>query len=312
MNIAPADEMSSGVFYFFRQMNKIGDYSKNRYESKMKSGGKSMTYRKASILLMALSFFLIGLQGGLPAHSVKAFSSQVIQQGAVGDDVIELQARLQYLGFYNKKIDGVFGWSTYWALRNFQYEFGLQIDGMAGAATKQKLANASNYDEQYVKQQINQGKNFSHYGGTSNQAQTGNNGGTGSGSASQTASVNVPQGYSQNDIQLMANAVYGEARGEPYEGQVAVAAVILNRVESPTFPNTVSGVIFEPRAFTAVADGQIWLTPNATAREAVLDAINGWDPSGNATYYFNPVTATSDWIWSRPQIKQIGKHIFCK
>lgn len=110
----------------------------------------------------------------------------------------------------------------------------------------------------------------------------------------------------------MANAVYGEARGEPYVGQVAVAAVILNRVNSATFPNTVSGVIFEPRAFTAVADGQIWLTPNERAKEAVLDAINGWDPTGHALYYFNPDTATSAWIWGRPQIKQIGKHIFCK
>lgn len=110
----------------------------------------------------------------------------------------------------------------------------------------------------------------------------------------------------------MANAVYGEARGEPYIGQVAVAAVILNRVQSATFPNTVSGVIFEPRAFTAVADGQIWLTPNENAKKAVLDAMNGWDPTGNAIYYFNPDTATSGWIWSRPQIKRIGKHIFCK
>src|SRR5699024_464618 len=108
----------------------------------------------------------------------------------------------------------------------------------------------------------------------------------------QTGAVNVPQGFSQNDIKLMANAVYGEARGEPYEGQVAVAAVILNRVKSATFPNTVSGVIFEPRAFTAVADGQIWLTPNEQAEKAVLDAINGWDPTGNAEYYFNPDTAT--------------------
>ena len=109
----------------------------------------------------------------------------------------------------------------------------------------------------------------------------------------------------------MANAVYGEARGEPYEGQVAVAAVILNRIEDSEFPNSISGVIFQPGAFTAVDDGQIWLTPNARAKEAVLDALNGWDPTENALYYFNPVTATSDWIWTRPQIKTIGKHIFC-
>lgn len=117
---------------------------------------------------------------------------------------------------------------------------------------------------------------------------------------------------SANDIKLMANAVYGEARGEPYEGQVAIAAVILNRMKSPNFPDTPSGVIFEPRAFTAVSDGQIWLTPNSQAKKAVQDALNGWDPTGGSTYYFNPATATSKWIWSRPQVKKIGKHIFCR
>ncbi len=106
----------------------------------------------------------------------------------------------------------------------------------------------------------------------------GNSGGTAQeNKPPQNKGTNVPNGYSQNDIQLMANAVYGESRGEPYLGQVAVAAVILNRVTSASFPNTVSGVIFEPRAFTAVADGQIYLTPNETAKKAVLDAINGWD-----------------------------------
>ena len=121
----------------------------------------------------------------------------------------------------------------------------------------------------------------------------------------------LPPKFTEKDIQIMANAVYGEARGEPYEGQVAVAAVILNRLESPEFPDTISEIIFQPRAFTVVADGQIWLTPNERAKEAVLDAINGWDPTENALYYFNPKTATSSWIWSRPQIKQIGEHIFC-
>ncbi|MEH7251614.1 spore cortex-lytic enzyme [Neobacillus niacini] len=262
-----------------------------------------------------------------------AFSNQVIQQGAVGDDVIELQSRLQYLGFYNKKIDGVFGWSTYWALRNFQYEFGLPIDGLAGNETKAKLVKASKYDKQFVKEQINKGSKFTHYGGVEKKKQTApapkapsNTAKPKPGAPAPAApapaapkaapqkptAANTPGGFSSNDIQLMANAVYGEARGEPYTGQVAVAAVILNRVNSASFPNTVSGVIFEPGAFTAVADGQIWLTPNEQAKKAVLDAINGIDPTGEALYYFNPVTATSKWIWSRPQIKRIGKHIFCE
>ena len=121
-----------------------------------------------------------------------------------------------------------------------------------------------------------------------------------------------PSQMSANDRKLMANAVYGEARGEPYIGQVAIAAVILNRTKSPNFPDTPAGVIFEPRAFTAVADGQIWLEPNEKARKAVQDALKGWDPTGGCTYYFNPATATSKWIWSRPQVKRIGKHIFCR
>lgn len=275
-----------------------------------------MTYTRLPMLYILICFMFLGLQATIPPKPVSAFSSQVIQHGAVGDDVIELQARLQYIGFYNGKIDGVFGWGTYWALRNFQYEFGQEIDGIAGETTKQKLVKATKYDESSVKSQINKGKKFTHYGGTNNNKQTTpskqENAGGNKESAPANTAVNVPQGYSQNDIQLMANAVYGEARGEPYVGQVAVAAVILNRVESSTFPNNVSGVIFEPRAFTAVADGQIWLTPNETAKQAVLDAVNGWDPTGNAEYYFNPDTATSAWIWSRPQIKKIGKHIFCK
>lgn len=118
--------------------------------------------------------------------------------------------------------------------------------------------------------------------------------------------------YSANfdEMMLLARAVYSEARGEPYEGQVAVAAVIMNRLKSADFPNTIAGVIFQPRAFTAVDDGQFWLEPNATAYAAAYDALRGWDPTRGALYYFNPDTATSKWIWTRPQINKIGKHIF--
>ena len=105
-------------------------------------------------------------------HQTQAFSNQVIQRGAVGDDVIELQARLQYIGFYTGKIDGVFGWGTYWALRNFQSDFGLPIDGLAGSGTKDKLTKASKYDKQYVMQQINSGRKFTYYGGTDLAKQT--------------------------------------------------------------------------------------------------------------------------------------------
>lgn len=117
-----------------------------------------------------------------------------------------------------------------------------------------------------------------------------------------------------SDIQLMARAINGEARGEPYEGQVAVGAVILNRVKSSQFPNTISGVIYQQGAFTAVSDGQINvpISEGSTVYKAAQDAKNGWDPTGGCIYYFNPSTATNKWIWSRPLVKTIGKHRFCK
>lgn len=117
---------------------------------------------------------------------------------------------------------------------------------------------------------------------------------------------------SSSDLNLLARLVYAEARGEPYTGQVAVASVVLNRVKSSSFPNSVAGVIYQRGAFDVVSDGQINLTPNSTAKKAAQDAINGWDPSYGAIYYFNPNTATSKWIWSRPLTVVIGNHRFCK
>jgi len=117
-----------------------------------------------------------------------------------------------------------------------------------------------------------------------------------------------------NEEQLIARAINGEARGEPYEGQVAVGAVILNRVKDPRFPNTIAGVIYQPGAFTAVSDGQINvpIDPNSTVVKAARDALNGWDPTNGCVYYWNPATATSKWIWSRQIVKKIGKHYFGK
>lgn len=114
------------------------------------------------------------------------------------------------------------------------------------------------------------------------------------------------------NLELLARLIYGESRGEPYTGQVAVGAVCMNRVKSSKFPNTLSGVIYQSGAFDAVSDGQINKSPDSTARKAAQDAINGWDPSYGAIYYFNPATATNKWIWSRPLTVVIGKHRFCK
>lgn len=115
---------------------------------------------------------------------------------------------------------------------------------------------------------------------------------------------------SSQDVYLLAKCIHAEARGEPYVGQVAVGAVILNRVADSQFPNTIAGVIYQPWAFTAVNDGQINLEPNDSAYKAARDALNGWDPTNGCLYYYNPQTATSKWIWSRKTVITIGKHVF--
>ena len=119
-------------------------------------------------------------------------------------------------------------------------------------------------------------------------------------------------GSNSNNLNLLAKLINGEARGEPYHGMVAVGAVVLNRVSNPNFPSTVAGVIYQSGAFDAVSDGQINLAPSTQAYNAARDALNGWDPSGGAIYYFNPATATNKWIWSRPLTVTIGRHRFCK
>lgn len=222
-----------------------------------------------------------------PEMTNKKTSGTQLKRGNRGGGVWELQGRLKHIGFYTGNVDGNFGERTYRAVRLFQYEFGLKVDGAAGPKTIQKLRQATkNYAPDTQKQQKSKSKR-----------------------------VSIPKssyGLSQNDIHLLAQAVYAEGRGESYIGQVAIAAVILNRLESREFPDTISGIIFQPLAFEAVADGQIWMQPDETAKKAVRDALNGWDPSGGALYYFNPDRATSKWIWSRPQIKKIGKHIFTR
>ncbi|MCL6453687.1 MAG: spore cortex-lytic enzyme [Alicyclobacillus sp.] len=221
-----------------------------------------------------------------------AFTARDLMYGSRGYDVDELQNRLKYDGYYHGKVDGIFGWKTYWAVRNFQYNFGMKVTGYVDMATKMKLVAAT------------QGW---HYQPANS---SGAGGSTGSNSGSDTTALAPVGNLSSSDLNLMAHTVYAEARGEPFEGQVAVAAVILNRLQSPKFPNTIPGIIYQPGAFTSVSDGQINLQPNAEAMKAVMDAVHGWDPSHGALYYFNPATATSSWIWSQPEITKIGDHIF--
>lgn len=192
--------------------------------------------------------------------------------GSRGEEVRQIQTKLKRWGYYNGNIDGIFGSGTLEAVKWFQRKNGLQVDGIAGKKTLEAMGIFN------------------------------------SSSSSSNSSVST----SSNDLNLLARVIYGEARGESYTGQVAIGAVVLNRVRHSSFPNTIAGVIYQSGAFDAVSDGQINLTPNSTAKKAAQDALNGWDPTYGAIYYFNPNTATNKWIWSRPMTVTIGNHRFCK
>ena len=195
------------------------------------------------------------------------------RQGDSGSAVTTIQTKLKRWGYFDGPVDGIYGSKTSKAVRSFQRKNGLTADGVAGPATLKALGM----------EQTSQ---------NSGSSQTGSSGGNASGA-------------------LLAKVISAEARGEPYDGQVAVGAVILNRIAHPSFPNTLAGVVYEPGAFTCMVDGQIDQPIASSAYQAARDALNGADPSGGAIYYFNPVTATSAWIWSRPLLTVIGKHRFC-
>ena len=197
------------------------------------------------------------------------------RQGDSGSAVPTIQTKLKRWGYFDGPVDGIYGSKTSKAVRSFQRKNGLTADGVAGPATLKALGM----------EQTSQ---------NSGSSQTGSSGGNASG-----------------DVALLAKVISAEARGEPYDGQVAVGAVILNRIAHPSFPNTLAGVVYEPGAFTCMVDGQIDQPIASSAYQAARDALNGADPSGGAIYYFNPVTATSAWIWSRPLLTVIGKHRFC-
>lgn len=197
--------------------------------------------------------------------------ADLYKKGASGSMVREIQTRLKAWGYYSGQVDGVYGSQTEKAVRYFQKKNGLSVDGQVGNLTLAALGIQP----------------------------TGSSSSSGGG------------GSSGGDVDLLARLISAEARGEPYEGQVAVGAVVLNRVKHPSFPNSISGVIYQHEAFTCVYDGQFEQPVAESAYRAARDALNGWDPSYGAIYYFNPSTATSAWIWSRPEIVTIGRHKFC-
>lgn len=224
----------------------------------------------ACVLIVAASGFAVYKVNYENADQTVA--TAVISQGSRGETVRQIQQKLKRWGYYKGSVDGIYGAQTTAAVKYFQRKNGLSVDGKAGPKTLAAMGISVS--------------------GSSSSGTSGQN------------------SYSNSDINLLARLVYGEARGESYTGQIAVAAVVLNRVKSSSFPNTISGVIYQPYAFTAVSDGQINLTPDARAISAAKEAMNGYDPTYGAIYYYNPATATSAWIFSRKTTVQIGQHVF--
>lgn len=231
--------------------------------------------KKVKIAAIVLAFLILATVITVSV-SVGVANAAVVKVGSRGTVVKTIQTKLKRWGYYTGSVDGIYGAKTKSAVQYFQRKNGLTADGIVGNATAKAMGITL----------------------------------SGSGTTS-SSNTTKPSSVSNSDLYLLSCCVYGEARGESYTGKVAVAAVILNRVASSKFPNSISGVIYQAGAFTCVSDGQINLGTNDECTRAAQDAMNGWDPSGGALYYFNPATATSKWIWSRPQIVTIGKHIFC-
>ena len=243
----------------------------------MRKGIKKTALLAGMILATALPIAVAsGCNKGMQQNNGTAVEESlrvaVLKQGSKGSEVREMQRRLKLWGYYKGSVDGVFGAGTKSAVIAFQKKNGLKADGVVGKETYKALGMNDAYNT--------------------------------------LVSGNTQGGYSSSDVYLLARTIYAEGRGEPYTGQVAIGAVVLNRVQNPEFPNTISGVVYQKHAFTAVSDGQINLTPNATARKAALDAMNGWDPTYGALYSYNPSTATSSWIFSRQTTVVIGNHVF--
>ena len=225
----------------------------------------------AIVMIILIAYFSSEIYYNISSTKVMA---QVYRHGSKGEKVKEIQTRLKKWGYLTDGVDGIYGYNTYLSVKSFQRKNGLTVDGIAGKATLAAM-------------------------------------GISSANPSSSGAVSSPNVTNNKDVDLIAKLINGEARGEPYEGQVAVGAVILNRTSDARFPSTIAGVIYQPGAFTAIVDGQVDAEMVPSSIRAARDAINGWDPSGGAVFYFNPATSTNKWIWSRELIKIIGKHRFC-
>lgn len=226
-------------------------------------------FLRRRVLSLMLAVVLLGSIGTIAAvQSADDSVSTLSKMGSRGDEVRRIQQKLKSMGYYTGSVDGIYGTQTQSAVKKFQRDNGLTVDGIAGPKT------------------------LSYLGITS--------GSSGSGQ------------YNSNDVYLLAKVIAAEARGESYVGQVAVGAVVLNRVEHSSFPDSIAGVVYQPGAFSCVNDSNWSVAPTAESQKAARDAINGWDPSGGAIYYYNPAKTSNQWIRSRPVIVTIGSHLFCK
>ena len=222
----------------------------------------------------SIAIFLIAISGILLIITLypEIGNAQTLAWGSSGEEVRLAQSRLKQWGYLDGSVDGYYGQSTYNAVVKFQRLNGLAADGVIGPQTRNALGMPSKATQ---------------------------------------PTTSVSRGVSRSDdIGLLARAIHAETKGEPYLGQVAVGAVMLNRVRHASFPNTLAGVIYQPCAFEPVKSGAINVGPNDSAYNAARDALNGWDPTGGAIYFWNPSTATSSWIWTRKVTLTIGRHVF--
>ena len=234
-----------------------------------------MPKKKLAILILSILFISI-----LTSCNVLETAAKAYTKGDSGETVKQIQTRLRDWGYYKGAVDGVYGEATVQAVIVFQKKHGVYSDGRVGPETAALLG-------------ISLGAKASSGGSTS----TGTSG---------------SNRQDKGDLYLLAKVIYGEGRGEPYKGMVAIGAVVLNRVSSSQFPNTIPKVVYQKGAFSIVDDGQINLTPDQQALKAARDAMNGWDPSGGALFYYNPKKTSNKYILSRPVITVIGDHRFCK
>ena len=233
---------------------------------------------KKIVVIVVLAFVaLIGLSLW-ETSGLEAQARRVLYWGSRGSDVSLLQRRLRQWGYYKGGVDGIYGAQTASAVKFFQRRHGLRVDGVVGPQTWGAL---------------------------------GLGGGGGGGTQTAQAKGGGTRGITNNnELHLLARLIHAEARAEPYIGQVAVGAVMLNRVASPDFPNTVAGVIYQALAFESVANGQFNLPPTDENYRAARDAINGWDPTYGCEFFWNPSKPVSKWIWSRKIVVKYGNHVF--